>query len=83
MLHSSTFSSFPLGAAAAQATIEVTREEDVPRRAKELGELILDLRYVPGQAVGIADRNAKGYRLALAFSFGLGGHNSAVGFATS
>lgn len=66
MLHSSTFSGFPLGAAAARATIEVTREEDVPRRAKELGELILGrLREELAPYLGGPVREVRGSGLML------------------
>ncbi len=42
LIHSSTFGGNPLAAAAALAAIEVTLEEDLPARARELGARLLD-----------------------------------------
>ncbi len=47
LVHSSTFGGNPLAAAAALAAIEVTLEEDLPARARELGDyLIAGLRQL-------------------------------------
>jgi putrescine aminotransferase len=42
LFHSSTFGGNPLAAAAALAAIEVTLEEDLPRRALEMGGLLME-----------------------------------------
>ncbi len=72
------------GAVEAISAIEAIRHGSAPPTlGLQEPDPELDLWYVPERAAAIADRSAKGYRLALAFSFGLGGHNSAIGFATS
>jgi putrescine aminotransferase len=41
-LHSSTFSGYPLGMAAVTATLDVLADEDIPRRAADLGVRVLE-----------------------------------------
>jgi putrescine aminotransferase len=49
MLHSSTFAGNPLTSAAIVATVDVLREEDIPRRAAMLGDrLIVELCAIAG-----------------------------------
>lgn len=53
LLHSSTFAGNPLACAAVSATIGVLRDEDVPRRARELGaQLLPRLDQAIGAAAG-------------------------------
>ncbi len=70
LVHSSTFGGNPLAAAAALAAIEVTLEEDLPARARELGERLLGgLRRLAGEwPAFIAEVRGRGLMVGVEFT---------------
>jgi putrescine aminotransferase len=70
LFHSSTFGGNPLAAAAALAAIEVTLEEDLPARARELGERLLGgLRRLAGEwPAFIAEVRGRGLMVGVEFT---------------
>lgn len=70
-LHSTTFSGSPIVTAAVKAAIDASREEDVPRRAAELGERLLrELRRVCAPALEAGTvRELRGEGLLIGIDF--------------
>ena len=68
-LHSSTFSGYPLGAAAVSATLRVLQEERIPQRAAELGERIGALvRDAVSGLDGVREVRSRGLLLGVDFA---------------
>ncbi|MHB8841573.1 MAG: aspartate aminotransferase family protein, partial [Candidatus Aquicultor sp.] len=70
LLHTSTFGGNPLACAAANATIDIIIEEDLPRQAAEKGEYFLEkLKIMQEDFPGvITDVRGKGLLIGLEFS---------------
>jgi len=67
-LHSSTFGNNPQAAAATLATLEVLENEDVPARARQLGELLLaDLREVLDRVTQVREVRGRGLLIGIEF----------------
>jgi putrescine aminotransferase len=67
-LHSSTFGNNPQAAAATLATLEVLENEDVPARARQLGELLLaDLREVLDRVTQVREVRGRGLLIGVEF----------------
>jgi putrescine aminotransferase len=70
-LHSSTFSGYPLGMAAARATLQLMREQDVPARAAVLGAAVRELvdgASIAAPAGTVTEIRSRGLLIGIEFS---------------